>query len=70
MGTQWTDPFNTPERRALRELTRDFVTREVLPDLDEWERVGELPLSLHERAAAAGLLGIGFPEGWAAAGET
>ena len=59
---QWTDPFNTPERRALRELTRDFVTREVLPDLDEWERVGELPLSLHERAAAAGLLGIGFPE--------
>jgi acyl-CoA dehydrogenase len=62
MGTQWTDPFNTPERRALRGLTRDFVTREVLPDLDEWERVGQLPLSLHERAAAAGLLGIGFPE--------
>ena len=62
MGTEWTDPFNTPERRALRELTRDFVTRDVLPDLDEWERVGELPLSLHERAAAAGLLGIGFPE--------
>jgi acyl-CoA dehydrogenase len=62
MGTEWTDPFNTPERRALRELTRDFVTRQVLPDLDEWERVGELPLSLHERAAAAGLLGIGFPE--------
>ena len=62
MGTEWTDPFNTPERRALRELTRDFVTRDVLPDLDEWERAGELPLSLHERAAAAGLLGIGFPE--------
>jgi acyl-CoA dehydrogenase len=62
MGTEWTDPFNTPERRALRQLTRDFVTREVLPDLDEWERVGEIPRSLHERAAAAGLLGLGFPE--------
>ncbi len=62
MGTEWTDPFNTPERRALRQLTRDFVTREVLPDLDEWERVGEIPRSLHERAAAAGLMGLGFPE--------
>lgn len=62
MGSEWTDPFNTPERRALRELTRDFVTRDVLPGLDEWERVGEIPLALHERAAAAGLLGLGFPE--------
>lgn len=62
MGTEWTDPFNTAERRALRELTRDFVTCEVRPELDEWERAGEIPLSLHARAAAAGLLGIGFPE--------
>jgi acyl-CoA dehydrogenase len=62
MGTEWTDPFNTPERRALRQLTRDFVAREVLPGLDEWERAGEIPRSLHERAAAAGLLGLGFPE--------
>jgi acyl-CoA dehydrogenase len=62
MGTEWTDPFNTPERRALRALTRDFVTREVLPGLDEWERAGEIPRALHQRAAAAGLLGLGFPE--------
>jgi acyl-CoA dehydrogenase len=62
MGTEWTDPFNTPERRALRQLTRDFVVREVLPGLDEWEQAGEIPRSLHERAAAAGLMGLGFPE--------
>jgi acyl-CoA dehydrogenase len=62
MGAEWTDPFNTPERRALRELTRDFVTREVRPGLDEWERAGQIPRALHARAAAAGLLGIGFPE--------
>jgi acyl-CoA dehydrogenase len=62
MGTEWTDPFNTPERRALRELTRDFVTREVLPGLDEWERAGDIPRSLHAKAAAAGLLGLTFPE--------
>jgi acyl-CoA dehydrogenase len=56
------DPFATEERRALRALTRTFVQREVLPHLDDWEAAGELPRSLHERAARAGLLGVGFPE--------
>ncbi|WP_433314895.1 acyl-CoA dehydrogenase family protein [Micromonospora chersina] len=53
---------DTPERRQLRELTRAFVTKEVLPYLDGWERAGEVPRSLHETAAKIGLLGIGFPE--------
>ncbi|MFG1884197.1 acyl-CoA dehydrogenase family protein [Micromonospora sp. NPDC049102] len=53
---------NTPERRQLRELTRAFVTREVLPHLDDWERAGEVPRALHATAAKLGLLGIGFPE--------
>ncbi|AXH89635.1 acyl-CoA dehydrogenase family protein [Micromonospora aurantiaca] len=53
---------DTPERRQLRELTRSFVTREVLPHLSDWERAGEVPRSLHETAAKIGLLGIGFPE--------
>ncbi|MEU4641141.1 acyl-CoA dehydrogenase family protein [Micromonospora sp. NPDC023814] len=53
---------DTPERRQLRELTRAFVTREVLPHLDDWERAGEVPRSLHVTAAKIGLLGVGFPE--------
>ncbi|MEU8328406.1 acyl-CoA dehydrogenase family protein [Micromonospora sp. NPDC048839] len=53
---------DTPERRHLRELTRAFVIREVLPHLDGWERAGEVPRSLHATAAKLGLLGIGFPE--------
>ncbi|QLQ38342.1 acyl-CoA dehydrogenase family protein [Micromonospora robiginosa] len=53
---------DTPERRQLRELTRAFVTREVLPHLSDWERAGEVPRSLHETAAKVGLLGIGFAE--------
>jgi acyl-CoA dehydrogenase len=53
---------DTPERRQLRELTRAFVTREVLPHLDDWERAGEVPRQLHVTAAKLGLLGIGFGE--------
>ncbi|WP_229400881.1 acyl-CoA dehydrogenase family protein [Micromonospora okii] len=52
---------DTPERRQVRELTRAFVTREVLPHLDDWERAGEVPRELHATAAKVGLLGVGFP---------
>ncbi|OLT33125.1 acyl-CoA dehydrogenase [Actinomadura sp. CNU-125] len=54
--------WNTPERAALRELVRDFTGKEIVPHLAEWEDAGELPRELHVRAAAAGLLGAGFPE--------
>jgi acyl-CoA dehydrogenase len=53
--------FETAERRALRETVRSFVARDVTPYLDEWERVGELPRWLHQRAADAGLIGLSYP---------
>ncbi|EUA50743.1 putative acyl-CoA dehydrogenase [Mycobacterium xenopi 3993] len=56
--TIWT----TPERDQLRKTVRSFAEREILPHVDEWERIGELPRELHRRAGAAGLLGAGFPE--------
>lgn len=56
------DPWNTPERSALRELATTFTRREIVPNLPVWEESGELPLALHRAAAEAGLLGIGFPE--------
>jgi acyl-CoA dehydrogenase len=55
-------PWDTPERRQLRNTVRTFVEREVRPDLDQWERDGELPRALHRKAAEAGLLGVGFDE--------
>lgn len=54
--------WTTPERDALRKTVHDFVTREILPHADEWERAGELPRDLHRKAGAAGLLGAPHPE--------
>jgi acyl-CoA dehydrogenase len=54
--------WDTPERDQLRKTTRSFAEREILPHVDEWERIGELPRDLHRRAGAAGLLGANFPE--------
>jgi acyl-CoA dehydrogenase len=58
VGESW----STPERRALRESAAGFVRRHVVPHLAGWEEAGEIPRSVHREAAAAGLLGIGFPE--------
>lgn len=54
--------WTTPERQQLRKTVRIFTEREILPHIDEWERIGELPRDLSLRAGEAGLLGIGFPE--------
>ncbi len=58
----YVDPFATPERVALRELVRGFVTKEVVPNIDRWERDQLVPRELHKSAAALGLLGIGYAE--------
>jgi acyl-CoA dehydrogenase len=55
------DVWATPERIALRRLAREFTEREVVPHLSDWESAGEVPRSLHLRAASAGLLGVAFP---------
>ncbi|MFD4459266.1 acyl-CoA dehydrogenase family protein [Nocardia sp. NPDC058480] len=57
-----TDPFETPERRALRDSARGFAEREIAPCLEQWERDGFVPGEVAEKAAAAGLLGVGYAE--------
>ena len=54
--------WTTPEREQLRKTVRSFTEREIMPNIDEWERTGDLPRELHRRAGAAGLLGANFPE--------
>ena len=54
--------WNTPEREQLRKTVRTFVEREILPNVDGWERSGELPRNLHLKAGEAGLLGASLPE--------
>ncbi|MBB5914212.1 acyl-CoA dehydrogenase [Nocardia transvalensis] len=60
--------WETPERRELRSTVQGFVEREILPQLDDWERAGEIPRELHKKAGALGLLGIQFPEAVGGAG--
>jgi len=43
---------------------RRFAERECEPYIEAWEAAGEIPRELHRKAAAAGILGIGFPEAY------
>lgn len=58
MSSNW----NTPERRALRDMVTSFTAKEIAPHLPGWEDAGQLPRELHRKAADVGLLGIGFDE--------
>lgn len=55
------DGVLTPECRALHATCRRFAEREIRPLCVAWEEQGEFPRTLYERAAAEGLLGVGFP---------
>jgi acyl-CoA dehydrogenase len=52
----------TAEHEAFRDAVRSFVGREIAPHIDAWDEAGAFPRELHARAAALGLLGIGYPE--------
>src|ERR1700761_5285978 len=55
-------PFYTAEHEAYREVVRRFVEKEIEPYAHEWDEAGEFPRGLYQKAAAIGLLGLGFPE--------
>jgi len=55
-------PFYTAEHEAFRQVMRRFVEKEIEPYAHEWDEAGEFPRALYEKAAAIGLLGLGFPE--------
>ena len=54
--------MKTDDRAAIQEMAAEFVRRDVVPHLDDWERAGEVPRELHVAAAKQGLLGLGFSE--------
>ena len=60
--------FENDEHSALRSQVERFAAAEIAPHADAWEEAEEFPLALYGRAAAAGVLGIGYPEAYGGAG--
>ena len=64
MFDQWRSrsPHYDESHESVCDTVRALVSREITPHVDEWEAAGELPRALHRKAAAAGLLGLNYPE--------
>jgi citronellyl-CoA dehydrogenase len=53
----------TEEHRSLRKTVREFVEKEINPNVDEWENAGAFPAhELFKKAGRLGLLGVNKPE--------
>ena len=60
---QWRSrsPHYDETHEAVCDSVRSFVSREIMPHVEEWETAGELPRELHKKAAEAGIIGVGYP---------
>ena len=56
------NPNLRPEHEAWRTQLRRFIDTEIMPHAGEWDEAGHIPIELWPKAAAVGLLGLGYPE--------
>jgi acyl-CoA dehydrogenase len=69
-GARATMPPFTEEHEELRETVNRFVSKEIAPNVDEWEEAREFPRDLYKRCAELGFLGLKFPERYGGQGGT
>jgi len=54
--------YFSPEHDAFRASVRRFVDTEIAPHVHAWDEAGTFPRALYRKAAAVGLIGIGYPD--------
>ncbi len=68
-GARLPNPHLREEHHAWREQLRRFIDTEIMPHAAEWDEAGEMPQDLWPKAAAVGLLGMGYPEAYGGTSE-
>ncbi|MPZ80941.1 MAG: acyl-CoA dehydrogenase [Actinophytocola sp.] len=56
------------EQAALRDLARDFVDREVVPNVRDWDRAEQVDRSIVGKLGEVGFLGLTVPEEYGGSG--
>ena len=62
--------FYEADHEAFREVLRDFIARDVTPNLDVWEENRETGRAVWKSAGALGILGLRFPSEYDGGGAT
>jgi acyl-CoA dehydrogenase len=56
------NPNMRPEHNEWRTQLRKFMDAEIMPYAQDWDEACHIPIELWPKAAAVGLLGLGYPE--------
>ena len=54
--------YFSEEHEMFRKSLRDFLKREVKPNLNQWEKDGKIPKEIWKKMGKMGFLGLSFPE--------
>ena len=69
-GARLPNPHCGEEHEAWRTQLRRFIDNEIMPFAEDWDEAGEIPTYLWPKAAAVGLLGLGYPEAYGGTSES
>ncbi|MDI3420144.1 acyl-CoA dehydrogenase family protein [Streptomyces luteolus] len=58
----------TDDHEAFRETVREFIGKEIVPHVEEWEAAGIVPPELYRKTAGIGINGLQIPEEYGGAG--
>lgn len=62
--------YYSAEHIAFADAIRKFTAQEISPFVHEWDEAETFPRELYQKAAAIGLLGLGFPEAYGGTPDT
>jgi acyl-CoA dehydrogenase len=60
--------FFNEDHELFRQGLRDFLQKEVIPNIDEWEDAGQIPKGLWAKFGEMGYLGLNYPEAYGGMG--
>lgn len=60
--------YFSDDHQLFRQTVRDFLEKEVRPNIDKWEAAGEVPKAIYQKFGAMGYLGITFSEEYGGSG--
>ena len=60
----------TGDRKMLQDLARDFTRKEIIPKAEHYDRSGEWPWDIFNKARQAGLVNVNIPEEYGGIGAS
>ncbi|CAN5590867.1 acyl-CoA dehydrogenase family protein [soil metagenome] len=60
----------TEDHEAFRQLAKDFIDKEVVPDYPLWEKAGRMPRAAFEKLGNLGMMGMAIPEEYGGSGQS